>query len=100
MDKGKTSRSRGLFQKKKPERGIPESVLPSALNDYLLKIMAAFLPNAPPAELVIDRNHRLPKPTHLPDTIPRDTIVRIHFLHLKEGYYVPQKNPPRIFTCV
>lgn len=49
-------------------------------------------------ELIIDRIHRLPKPPHLPETIPRDTIVCIQFLprerkphqrHKESGYLSP-----------
>lgn len=54
--------------------------------------MRIFLPGAPPAELVINRIHCLPKPTHLPETTARDTIIRIHFFHIKERLMWATRN--------
>ncbi|CAH2282452.1 Hypothetical predicted protein [Pelobates cultripes] len=65
-------------------RGIPESVLPSALNTYLLDFFQAFIPEIHPDQLLIDRAHRLRRPQHLPTTAARDVIVRVHFFHAKE----------------
>lgn len=73
-------------------RGIPESVQQSALKDYFLHMLATFLPDSPQSELIIDRIHRLPKPPHLPETIPRDTIVRIHFFHIKVRFMRAARN--------
>lgn len=44
-----------------------------------MQLMSAFHPDTPPGELIIDRIQRLTKPLYLTDTIPRDTIVQIHF---------------------
>lgn len=63
-------------------RSIPETVQPAALPEYFKQLLAAFLPDAPPTDLIIDRIHRLPKPSHL----SRDTIVRIHLFHTKEKF--------------
>lgn len=35
-------------------------------------------------ELVIDRAHRLPKPPHIQEKLPRDVITRIHFFQMKD----------------
>lgn len=47
-------------------------------------MVKAFLPVRKKMELVIDQIHRLPKPQFLPDTAPRDVILRIHFFHVKD----------------
>lgn len=73
-------------------RGIPKSVQPPALKEYFTKLMATFLPDAPHAELIINRIHRLPKTPHLPDDIPRDTIFCIHFFHIKERLMRARRN--------
>lgn len=60
-------------------RGIPETVQPTALNEYLQR-----LPAAKDYELIIDRTHHLPKPKFLPDEILRDVFAKVHFFHIKE----------------
>lgn len=65
-------------------RGIPESVVPSELASYIQSLIKAVLPSTTTHDLIIDRAHRLPKPKGLPDAVPRDTIARIHFFHVKE----------------
>lgn len=73
-------------------RGMPVSVQPSALKEYFIQFMSTLLPDTAPGELTIDRIHRLPKPPHLPDTVPRDTIVRIHSFHVKENLMRTTRN--------
>lgn len=65
-------------------RGIPESIKPAELTAYLQKLMTTALPSLWPADVIIDRVHRLPKPSYLSDQIPRDVIARIHFYHVKD----------------
>lgn len=65
-------------------RGVPESVKPAELTAYLQKLMMSVLPSLGPADIIIDRAHRLPKPSYLPEQIPRDIIARIHFFHVKD----------------
>ncbi|CAH2328673.1 Hypothetical predicted protein [Pelobates cultripes] len=65
-------------------RGIPETVLPTGLNDYLQDMFQALTPAIHPDQLVVDRVHRLRRPQHLPATAERDVIARIHFFHAKE----------------
>lgn len=55
-------------------RGIPESIQ---------KLITTVIPSLGPTDIIIDRAHRLPKPSFLPDQIPRDVIARIHFYHIK-----------------
>lgn len=73
-------------------KGIPESVQPLALKEYFAQLMAAFLLDTPTADLVTNRIHRLPKPPHLPDNTPRDTIGRINFFHVKERLMEATRN--------
>lgn len=54
--------------------------------------MVAFLPDTLPGELIIDRIQQLPKPSHLPETIPSDTIVLIHFYYVKEKLMRATRN--------
>lgn len=64
-------------------RGLPESIKPANLSAYLQKLMTTLLSLGPP-DIIIDRAHRLPKPSFLPDQSPRDVIARIHFYHVKD----------------
>lgn len=47
-------------------------------------MMSDLFPKIPHQELTIDRAHRLPKPLHIPEKLPRDVIARIHFYHIKD----------------
>lgn len=55
-------------------RGIPESTLFKNL-----------IPGLTDLVVTIDRIHRLPKPSHLSDHIPRDVLLRLHFFPVKEN---------------
>lgn len=46
--------------------------------------MTSTLPSLGPADIIIDRAHRLPKPSFLPDQVLRDVIARTHFYHVKD----------------
>lgn len=46
-------------------RGIPESIPPGQMQQYAQDLMGAFLPDLFVSDLVIDRIHRLPKPSPL-----------------------------------
>lgn len=65
-------------------RGIPEAVKPADLTSFLQQLMMKTIPELTAADVTIDRAHRLPKPAHIPDTVPRDVIARIHFYHVKD----------------
>ncbi|XP_077327941.1 uncharacterized protein LOC143981418 [Lithobates pipiens] len=65
-------------------RGVTEDVLPADLRKYVQKFIATLLPEILEGEVIVDRAHRLPKPKHLPDKVPRDVIAPIHFFHVKE----------------
>lgn len=64
-------------------RGTPETIKQHW--DYFVKLMSHILPDAPTTELIVNRIHRLPKPPHLSDKFSRDTIVCIHFYHIKNA---------------
>lgn len=55
---------------------IPEAILPSDLHKYTRDLISTMLSDLTPIELTIDR---IPKPSHLEDTVPRDVLMRIHF---------------------
>lgn len=65
-------------------RGIPENIKNSDLKQFLCRMMSDLIPTISPQELVIDRAHRLPKPSHIPEKLPRDVIAKIHFYHVKD----------------
>lgn len=64
-------------------RGIPEMVKNADLQDFFQQLMLKVIPTLTPADLIIDGAHRLPKPPHIAEQIPRDVIARIHFFHVK-----------------
>lgn len=47
-------------------------------------MIKVLLPELKNIELVIYQINRLPRPSFLPDSTPRDVILRIHFYHIKE----------------
>lgn len=51
---------------------------------YRHGLIKTLLPELKNIELVIDYIHRLPKPKHLADLIPRDVILSIHFYLTKD----------------
>ncbi|CAH2293798.1 Hypothetical predicted protein [Pelobates cultripes] len=61
-------------------RGIPDNVETSNLIHYFQKIVKMILPKATDLDLIVDHIHRLPKSA----TAPKDTIVRLHFFHIKQ----------------
>lgn len=50
--------------------------------------MKAYLPTLSDSNLIVDRIHHLPKPSHLLDNIPRDVLMRVHFFHTKEQFMI------------
>lgn len=51
--------------------GAPESVQQSDLRKYAAQLFASILPDLTELDITVDRIHHLPKPSHLPDNIPR-----------------------------
>lgn len=65
-------------------RGVPETVKSTDLIPYLQQLFLKLIPDLTPRDLLMNRAHRISKPAHLPDTVPRDVLTRIHFYHIKE----------------
>lgn len=59
-------------------RSIPESV-PPELTPFIQQLIKAVLPRTSKHDLIFDRAHRLSKPKSLPESVPRDVIMHIHF---------------------
>uniref|UniRef100_A0A8C5M2A8 Uncharacterized protein n=1 Tax=Leptobrachium leishanense TaxID=445787 RepID=A0A8C5M2A8_9ANUR len=66
-------------------RGIPETIKPGDLTAYMRTLMRTLLPGKLDTELQLDRIHRIPKPRHLDQTVPRDVLMRVHFFRIKES---------------
>lgn len=75
-------------------RGIPEAVSPQELRSFLTDLMALVLPTCTSLDLTIDRIHRIPKPKNIPPHLPRDTIARIHFFHIKDEFLKTLRKAP------
>lgn len=65
-------------------RGVPELVQAADIKKFTTDLFMVLLPETSPIELTIDHIHWVPKPPYLPNTIPRNIIMRIHFYHIKE----------------
>lgn len=65
-------------------RGIPENVKPLELKRFLKDMIKKLMPTIPHQQLEIDRAHRLPKPPHISEKLPRDIIAKIHFYEVKD----------------
>ncbi|XP_073411541.1 uncharacterized protein [Dendrobates tinctorius] len=65
-------------------RGISEDITQEALPTHIKDIFRKAIPTLTDSELIIDRAHRIPKPTRVSADLPRDTILRIHFYNTKE----------------
>lgn len=75
-------------------RGILKTFSLAELHPYLQKTIAELLPETNTQKLVIDMAHRLPKPSYLPERVPRDVIARIHDFHIKDQlmYFTCKRN--------
>ncbi|CAH2248813.1 Hypothetical predicted protein [Pelobates cultripes] len=74
-------------------RGIPNNVEISELLDYFQTMVKTVLPRATNMDLLVDRIHRLPKTNKAPVAAPKDTIVRLHFFHVKEEFLRTVRTP-------
>lgn len=77
-------------------RGVPESIQQGSLHSYTTNMFKSTLPDTKDLVMTIDRIHRLPKPSHLPDKIPRDVILHLHFFHVKERIMSAAHNKSQI----
>lgn len=60
-------------------RGITEIVKNSDLVPFIQQLFLKIVPLLPPSDLLINRTHRIYKPKHLPASVSRDVLARIHF---------------------
>ncbi|CAH2324721.1 Hypothetical predicted protein [Pelobates cultripes] len=65
-------------------RGIPEDVAPDHLQAYIRGMFKKLAPDIPSDMLLLDRVHRMPRPKFLPALAPRDTLLRVHYYHVKD----------------
>ncbi|CAH2221237.1 Hypothetical predicted protein [Pelobates cultripes] len=65
-------------------RGVPEDVEAQDLTAFTMELFRAVLPDIPADMLLLDRIHRIPRPQHLPPTVPRDVLMRLHYYHTKD----------------
>ena len=77
-------------------RGIPESVQQHDLNHYVTSMFKDMLPDLSDLNVTIDRIHRLPKPLHLSEQVPRDVLLRLHFFHVKDKLMVNMRKREQI----
>lgn len=84
-------------------RGVPENIPPADLPKFAKDLIHTILPDTSPRDIIIDRIHRIAKPSHLAASIPRDILMRIHFYHIKEKLMIEarSKSPlPRPFEGI
>lgn len=77
-------------------RGVPENVPPADLPKYARDLLHTILPDALPRDIIIDRIHRIAKPSHLAATVPRDVLMRVHFFHVKEKLMYEARNKTQL----
>ncbi|CAH2285558.1 Hypothetical predicted protein [Pelobates cultripes] len=65
-------------------RGVPESISPEDLQVYVRVLLHTYSPDISADMLLVDRVHRVAKPKYLPDSTPRDVLLRAHYYHIKE----------------
>ncbi|CAH2282929.1 Hypothetical predicted protein [Pelobates cultripes] len=54
------------------------------LQAYLTEFFSSLAPDIPTDMLLLDREHRVPKPKHLLDSASRDVVLCVHDYHVKE----------------
>lgn len=73
-------------------RGVLESLQPSQCPHYARDLFQAVLPSLTSADLMINRIHRIPKPSFLPDEVPWDVHLWMHYFQAKETVLILQKK--------
>lgn len=63
---------------------IPETVSRKELMSYVMDLFKKLLPEEKEEQFLIDRIYRIVKPKQIPAELPRDTLMRVHFYHIKE----------------
>lgn len=73
-------------------RGILESLQPSQLPHYARDLFQVVVPSLTSADLTIDRIHKIPKPSFLPDEVPWNVHLWMHYFQAKETVLLLQKS--------
>ncbi|CAH2313868.1 Hypothetical predicted protein [Pelobates cultripes] len=73
-------------------RGVPESIAGPDIPEYLRQLFTAIQPSLEPADLRLDRAHRVPKPATLARDIPRDIVTKLHYFSAKDAILTAQRK--------
>lgn len=77
-------------------RGIPESIPSAELPAYLQRLFKSLAPSLTELDLMIDRAHRIFKPSHVPEDKPQDVLTRLHFFQAKECIFLEARKAPAL----
>lgn len=77
-------------------RGIPESVASNHLLQYAHTLFSTLVPSLMAQDLIVDRIHRVPKPSFFSEEIPRDVLLRVHYYHIKEQILQASRKPDSV----
>ncbi|CAH2319223.1 Hypothetical predicted protein [Pelobates cultripes] len=65
-------------------RGVPETVFQDDFPAYVRSLMDTLAQDIPAEMLLLDRVHCVPRSRYLPDTTPRNVLLRAHYYNIKE----------------
>lgn len=72
--------------------GVSDDIPQDQLMQYAHTLFYVLFPSLTPMDLLIDRIHRLSKPSFLPQEVPRDVLLRIQFsIPKKRSYWPPTR---------
>lgn len=77
-------------------RGVPESVPATHLLQYAHALFSTLGSALTTQDLIVDRIHKIPKPSSLPEGTQRDVLLRVHFYHVKEQILQAARRPNNI----
>ncbi|XP_077118708.1 NXPE family member 3-like [Ranitomeya variabilis] len=77
-------------------RGIAETVGTEDLKAFLQDFILTVLPLYTKEGIIIDRIHRIPKPSGLDPSVPRDVLARIHFFVMKDEFLQALRANPSL----
>lgn len=67
--------------------GILESITTSQMQRYVRDACLTAISALSSTDLTIDHIHRVPKLAHIPASVRRDVLLRIHFFQVKEQLF-------------
>uniref|UniRef100_A0A8C5M7U5 Uncharacterized protein n=1 Tax=Leptobrachium leishanense TaxID=445787 RepID=A0A8C5M7U5_9ANUR len=74
-------------------RGVPESVKTQQLASYVTDFFLHLVPEQTPDSLLMDRIHRLPRPSAMPVDTAHDVILRLHYFRPRELIFQALRKP-------